>query len=78
MAHGWEKFNKWTVSGTTQRFAQMGVPLPDIAAPFATFIELIGGALLLAAMGPGRFSVDRFRFKGKKAALRSGVDTPMV
>lgn len=114
IAHGWQKFNEWTVSGTTQSFAQMGVPLPDIAAPFATFVELIGGALLvlgaltpivgillaanligalvivhltpvpfvdqggwelvaalaagallLAAMGPGRFSVDRFLLKGK-------------
>ena len=115
IAHGWQKFNEWTVAGTTQSFAQMGVPLPDLAAPFATFVELIGGALLilgaltpivgillaanligalvivhlvpvpfvdqggwelvaalaagallLAAMGPGRFSVDRFLFKGKK------------
>nr|WP_275902106.1 DoxX family protein [Brevibacterium zhoupengii] len=125
IAHGWQKFNEWTVSGTSQSFAQMGVPLPDIAAPFATFVELIGGALLilgaltpivgillaanligalvivhltpvpfvdqggwelvaalatgallLAATGPGRFSVDRFLLKGKKAALRSDVDTP--
>lgn len=99
--------------------------LPDIAAPFATFVELAGGALLilgaltpiagillaanligalvivhlvpvpfvdqggwelvaalaagtllLAAVGPGRLSVDRFLFRGKKAAPRSGVDTP--
>ncbi|MGO2862015.1 MAG: DoxX family protein [Brevibacterium sp.] len=127
IAHGWQKFNEWTVSGTTQSFAQMGVPLPDIAAPFATFVELIGGALLilgaltplvgillaanligalvivhlvpvpfvdqggwelvaalaagallLAAMGPGRFSVDRFLFKGKKGAKSQAqkVDAP--
>ncbi|MDN5634929.1 MAG: DoxX family protein [Brevibacterium sp.] len=127
IAHGWQKFNEWTVSGTTQSFAQMGVPLPDIAAPFATFVELIGGALLilgaltplvgillaanligalvivhlvpvpfvdqggwelvaalaagallLAAMGPGRFSVDRFLFKGKKGAKSKAqkVDAP--
>ncbi|MGO1348937.1 MAG: DoxX family protein, partial [Brevibacterium aurantiacum] len=37
---------------------------------------LAAGALLLAATGPGRFSVDRFLFKGKTAALRSDVDTP--
>ncbi|GAA1932299.1 DoxX family protein [Brevibacterium antiquum] len=120
IAHGWQKFNEWTVAGTTQSFAQMGVPLPDIAAPFATFVELIGGALLilgaltpivgtllaanligalvivhltpvpfvdqggwelvaalaagallLAAMGPGRFSVDRFLLKGKKGSKQS-------
>lgn len=94
----------------------MGVPLPELAAPFATFVELIGGALLIlgaftpivgaliavnllgalvivhlvpvpfvdqggwelvaalsagalliAAMGPGRFSVDRFVFRSKSA-----------
>lgn len=114
IAHGWQKFNEWTIAGTTDSFAQMGVPAADIAAPAATFIELIGGALLilgaltplvgillaanvigalvivhltptpfvdqggwelvaalaagtllLAAMGPGRFSVDRFLFAGK-------------
>ncbi|MGO1908623.1 MAG: DoxX family protein [Brevibacterium linens] len=113
IAHGWQKFNEWTIAGTTESFSQMGVPLPDIAAPFATFVELIGGALLIlgaltplvgvllaanligalvivhatpapfvdqggwelvaalaagalliAAAGPGRWSVDRLLFKG--------------
>src|SRR5699024_5073755 len=32
---------------------RMGVSLPDLAAPFATFVELIGGALLiLGALTP--------------------------
>ncbi|GAA1617477.1 DoxX family protein [Brevibacterium sanguinis] len=115
MAHGWQKFSEWTIAGTTASFSQMGVPLPEVAAPFATFVELIGGALLIlgaftpivavliaanllgalvivhfipapfvseggwelvaalsagalliAAMGPGRFSVDRFLFTGSK------------
>lgn len=114
IAHGWQKFNEWTIAGTSDSFAQMGVPLADIAAPVATFIELIGGALLIlgaltpivgfllaanvigaliivhlvptpfvdqggwelvaalaagalliAAAGPGRLSVDRFLFAGK-------------
>ncbi|NNV10251.1 DoxX family protein, partial [Geobacillus sp. MMMUD3] len=53
IAHGWQKFNEWTIAGTTDSFSQMGVPLPDIAAPFATFVELIGGALLiLGALTP--------------------------
>jgi putative oxidoreductase len=119
IAHGWQKFNEWTVAGTTDSFAQMGVPFPDIAAPLATFVELIGGALLIlgaltpvvgvllaanvigalvivhltptpfvdqggwelvaalatgslliAAAGPGRFSIDRFLFAGKKGKAR--------
>ena len=119
IAHGWQKFNEWTIAGTSDSFAQMGVPLADIAAPVATFIELIGGALLIlgaltpivgfllaanvigaliivhlvptpfvdqggwelvaalaagalliAAAGPGRLSVDRFLFAGKKGTGR--------
>lgn len=114
IAHGWQKFSEWTIAGTSDSFAQMGVPLADIAAPFSTFVELIGGALLIlgaltplvgvllaanvigalvivhltptpfvdqggwelvaalaagalliAAAGPGRLSVDRFLFAGK-------------
>ncbi|WP_209323749.1 DoxX family protein [Brevibacterium renqingii] len=117
IAHGWQKFNEWTVAGTTESFSQMGVPLPDIAAPFATFVELIGGALLIlgaltplvgvllaadligaliivhlmpvpfvdqggwelvaalaagalliAAAGPGRLSIDRLLSTGRKSA----------
>ena len=53
IAHGWQKFNEWTVAGTAESFSQMGVPLPDLAAPFSTFVELIGGALLiLGALTP--------------------------
>lgn len=53
IAHGWQKFNEWTIAGTSDSFAQMGVPLADIAAPVATFVELIGGALLiLGALTP--------------------------
>ena len=44
IAHGWQKFNEWTIAGTSDSFAQMGVPLA---------IELIGGALLiLGALTP--------------------------
>ncbi|MFE1083831.1 DoxX family protein [Brevibacterium sediminis] len=53
IAHGWQKFNEWTIAGTSDSFAQMGVPMADIAAPVATFVELIGGALLiLGALTP--------------------------
>lgn len=128
VAHGWQKFNEWTVAGTTQSFSQMGVPFPEIAAPFATFVELIGGgllilgaltpivgillaadligalvivhavpapfvdqggwelvaalaagALLLAAVGPGRFSVDRLLLRsGKKTRTNRSVASHSV
>lgn len=48
--HGWQKFNEWTISGTTSNFAEMGVPLPEIAAPFAAFTELIGGIALIVGL----------------------------
>ncbi|WP_152347552.1 DoxX family protein [Brevibacterium sp. CFH 10365] len=119
IAHGWQKFNEWTIAGTSDSFAQMGVPMADIAAPVATFVELIGGALLIlgaltpivgfllaanvigalvivhltptpfvdqggwelvaalaagalliAAAGPGRLSVDRLLFADKKGTGR--------
>ncbi|MGR6091477.1 DoxX family protein [Brevibacterium sp. CSND-B09] len=121
IAHGWQKFNEWTIAGTSDSFAQMGVPMADIAAPVATFVELIGGALLIlgaltpivgfllaanvigaliivhltptpfvdqggwelvaslaagalliAAAGPGRLSVDRLLFAGKAGKAGKG------
>ncbi|RBP65464.1 putative oxidoreductase [Brevibacterium sanguinis] len=119
IAHGWQKFGEWTVAGTAQSFHQMGVPASDIAAPFSTYVELIGGALLilgaltplvgallavnmigamilvhldsgvfvdqggwelvaalaagallLAAAGPGRLSLDQLIFRGRKKGSR--------
>ncbi len=53
IAHGWQKFSEWTVAGTTQSFHQMGVPASEVSAPFSTYVELIGGALLiLGALTP--------------------------
>jgi len=46
VAHGAQKIFEYTLPGTIGSFADMGVPLPEIAAPFVAFIELIGGALL--------------------------------
>lgn len=47
MAHGWQKFDEWTIQGTGQNFAEMGIPAPTVAAGAVTFIELVGGALLI-------------------------------
>ena len=32
------------------RFATIGIPLPDLAGPFVTGVELVGGALLLVGL----------------------------
>jgi len=47
LAHGWQKFDEMGVEGVGAGFAKMGVPAPELAAYFSTFVELIGGAALL-------------------------------
>lgn len=46
-AHGAQKIFEFTIPGTIGSFADMGVPLPEIAAPVVAFLELIGGILLI-------------------------------
>ncbi|UPO77075.1 DoxX family protein [Arthrobacter sp. Helios] len=46
-AHGWQKFNQFTITGTQASFAQMGVPAADLAAPVVAALELVGGAALI-------------------------------
>ncbi|WP_309080650.1 DoxX family protein [Zhihengliuella sp.] len=50
VAHGWQKFSQFTIAGTTESFAQMGVPAAEIAAPFVAGLELVGGALLILGL----------------------------
>src|SRR5699024_11685761 len=50
IAHGWQKFNEWTLAGTTEAFTGMGVPAAGIAAPIAAIVELIGGILILIGL----------------------------
>ncbi|KQR00290.1 hypothetical protein ASF72_15660 [Arthrobacter sp. Leaf141] len=46
-AHGWQKFNEWTIAGTQASFGKMGVPAAEIAAPAAAVLELAGGIALI-------------------------------
>src|SRR5918992_4771718 len=50
MAHGWQKLDEQGISGTAAGFDAMGIPLPEAAAYFATYVELVGGALLIAGL----------------------------
>lgn len=47
VAHGWQKFDTNGIEGTQAAFTDMGIPMPEISAYFATFVELIGGAALI-------------------------------
>lgn len=49
--HGWQKVSEWTITGTQASFAQMGVPMAGVAAPFAAVVELVGGILLILGLG---------------------------
>ena len=46
-AHGWQKFNEWTIAGTQASFAKMGVPAADVMAPTIAVLELAGGIALI-------------------------------
>ncbi|SDL62842.1 DoxX family protein [Tessaracoccus oleiagri] len=46
-AHGWQKFNEWTIAGTTAAFGDMGIPMAGIAAPLVATVELVGGIALI-------------------------------
>jgi len=46
-AHGWQKFNEWTIAGTQAAFAKMGVPAAELAAPAVATLELVGGIALI-------------------------------
>ena len=50
VAHGWQKFNEFTLDGTAAAFGDMGVPAPAAAALFAAVVELVGGLLLIAGL----------------------------
>lgn len=51
LLHGWQKVSEWTLAGTQASFAQMGVPLAEVAAPAVAVLELAGGALLVLGLG---------------------------
>ncbi|GAA2178011.1 DoxX family protein [Leucobacter tardus] len=53
IAHGWQKFSEWTIAGTQESFAGMGIPLPQVSAAFVAGAELIGGiALVIGLLTP--------------------------
>jgi putative oxidoreductase len=50
VAHGWQKFDEWTVAGTASSFGDMGIPVPTLSATFVTAVEMIGGVALVIGL----------------------------
>lgn len=50
IAHGWQKFNEWTLAGTAAAFGDMGIPAPSVTSVFAASAELFGGILILIGL----------------------------
>lgn len=46
-AHGCQKLFEWTMSGTAEAFAGMGVPAPSLSAWIAALVEFGGGILIV-------------------------------
>lgn len=47
-AHGYQKVFTYGIGGVTGGFAGMGIPGATVAAPFVSFLELVGGVLVAA------------------------------
>lgn len=55
-AHGWQKYNEFTITGTQGAFAQMGVPAADVVAPIIATLELVGGIALILGLATRPFA----------------------
>ncbi|MBO3751856.1 DoxX family protein [Streptosporangiaceae bacterium NEAU-GS5] len=49
IAHGWQKYQHG-IDVTTRLMAKAGVPFPRLSGLFATWVELIGGIMLVAGL----------------------------
>ncbi|MEV0999767.1 DoxX family protein [Nonomuraea sp. NPDC050202] len=49
VAHGWQKWQSG-LGATTQGFREMGIPMPELAAGFATVVETVGGIFLILGL----------------------------
>jgi putative oxidoreductase len=46
-AHGWQKLFIYGIAQVHQQFETLGIPLAIISSSFVTFVEFVGGALLI-------------------------------
>ncbi|SFN28745.1 MULTISPECIES: DoxX family protein [Actinomadura] len=50
IAHGWQKLAETGHAEVARSFDHLGIPLPGLAAGYATWVELLGGAALVAGV----------------------------
>jgi putative oxidoreductase len=50
MVHGAQKVFDWTPAGTGKNFEGMGVPMASVVGPAVSYLELVGGALLILGL----------------------------
>ncbi|EMY34031.1 hypothetical protein D477_011716 [Arthrobacter crystallopoietes BAB-32] len=50
VAYGWQKISTNTVAGVTGYFTSLGVPLPELMAPFIAYLEFLGGIALILGL----------------------------
>ena len=46
-AHGWQKLMINGIAGTYAQFDKLGIPLAIVSASFASFVEFVGGVLII-------------------------------
>ena len=51
LMHGWQKLSIFGIDGFAGMLTGMGVPAPGFAAAIVTFVELLGGLLLVLGLG---------------------------
>lgn len=79
IAHGGQKLFQYGIAGTTGAFTQMGIPFPELMAPFISGLEFFGGIALivgfltrLAGLGLALNMLGAFAF----VHLKSGFFAP--
>ncbi|MFP5021930.1 DoxX family protein [Pseudonocardia phyllosphaerae] len=73
LAHGIQKLGNG-VGGVSSMFAELGIPAPTLAALFAMFVEVVGGAaLLLGVLTPVAGILVFLNFVGAYLTAHFGV-----
>lgn len=50
IAHGWQKLHTYGHEGVVANFKTMGVPFAEFSAYYATWVEFVGGILLILGL----------------------------